>query len=295
MSCSRLIKFLVLITAISIICTNGVVAAGLEDTFDWKIPRAEMMHITRASIVNGKTEYNPTSGAKAPYFYYLYINLVNIPKGQTGEFTLNSKGDALVEYYNVSTQQQIGKTMTVSSGQNTYKIGPWPGAADYYVGGNNGGEADFMGASESTFSLQDFSFQVSGASETSGVFGEIRTTQRQMSRQCVPYMEFSTNGSALAAINWRFVNPSDPSSALTQDATNDVVQVHGIWIRTQDGKNHRINIDKRFAEGDPLEGALKISQSVQVKNIRFVEITFSFSDRLSTSCQTLYQWRFYPL
>ena len=263
------------------------------EAFDWNAPRLDLKHVTRASIIDGKTNYTPVAeGTSAPYFYYLYINGSKIPSGLTGDVTLNLRGKAYVEFFKNGTNDPVGS----NTYQNQVNLHLWEWPSDpgnYYIGNSDSAEANFRGSSESALSEQGFQFSI-GDINVNGVTGKIRSTAEQMNKGCVPYVEFVSDDSRLSKIIWRFVNPIHVDNALYKNDQNDIDAVRNIRIRTLDGNYYDYNLNLSPNTEEVLQGEVDVLQNVEIENILFVQINFYFSDRLNEKCQTEFQWRFYP-
>ena len=267
---------------------------GSANAFDWDAPRLDVNHVTRASIVNGVTDYEPTAeGASRPSHYYTYINLTNIPSNQSGTVWLDLGDVTDVDFYKGGIEYI--KSESYPAGFTTFYA--WEYLTDptnYYAGGINGEQADFVGNSEKTLSERDFGFTIDTIS-VNGMTGKIRTTEEQMANNCVPYMEFVSDNSTLTSIKWKFVAPLTPSTTLYRNEQNDIIRIQHIRIYTFDGNFYHYDLGLAINTNEMLAGEVALRQAIPLENIRFAQLGFYFSDRLSESCQTEHQWRFYPV
>ncbi|MDR1378899.1 MAG: hypothetical protein LBJ36_07590 [Synergistaceae bacterium] len=269
--------------------TFGIFFRG--DGWAAELPYLYVRHTTTAYITGGKTDYKPTAkGMKATTFRYLYLEVdPEVKEVQKGMLTLAPSGAATVNYYKSTKyvgQSQFSKakefTLAHHHDNNFYCL----------VDGKDN-HAEFYKGAETAFSGTSFSISL-GETKTTGTFPRIRTAQKQLADKCVPYVEWTAEGSSVTGLKWRFVDPSVSTKALVKQKSSQPTKILKIFVRTDDGKYfHNEAIDQVFTDGIVMEGNLTFSSPIEEKRINFVRVDFEYEDAYAENAQMVYAWQFF--
>jgi hypothetical protein len=258
----------------------------------------ELGHYTRAYLVNGKSDYNPTvKGTSSPVYDWVYIE--SYPKdGEAnlggGTITVNTSAPVTVKYEDGPGSEQI-------TGEREFKL-VWD--VDYYypakIGDANDSYPYFTSGAETGLSEQNLKVSL-GAIDETVKFSKISTTAQQLSGKCVPYLELITNGNKTTGVKWRFVDPANPSVALKRSAGSDVSLMYRIRIVDKSGKRYQVTPYERPGAGSTLEGTVAFDESINTGDIDFVRIGFEYGEGYwnakakgdAVIPYVFYQWRFY--
>ncbi|GHV29338.1 hypothetical protein FACS1894167_08510 [Synergistales bacterium] len=258
----------------------------------------ELGHYTRAYLVNGKSDYNPTAkGASSPAYDWIYLESYISKAGEEnlgGTITVNTSAAVTVQYEDGSDSEQI-------TGERKFKF-VWDG--DYYypakIDGAGNSYAYFTSGAETGFSEQNITVSLGAVNETVA-FSKISTTAQQLSGKCVPYLELITNGTKTTGVKWRFVDPGNPSVALKRAAGSDISLMYRIRIVDKSGRKYEVTPRVRPEAGGTLEGTVTFDESVNTGDIDFVRIGFEYGEGYWNAKDGIvnpyvfYQWRFYAI
>jgi hypothetical protein len=148
---------------------------------------------------------------------------------------------------------------------------------------------------ESTYSVKSGDTEI----KKNEKFTSFRSTKKQISDKCVPYMELITNGENITGLKWRFVNPDNPTAALTRGNDSNITSVGelAVWDKSD---NHRYTDDVDFSpqNGDPLEGTVYFKELWPIDDAAHVSIRFVYDivpdavDPGVDVTDSFYEWKF---
>lgn len=244
-------------------------------------PYLGAMHTTMAIVLNGKTNYNPSSDGR-PQMRYLYLQPTDFAAGETGTITLNSSGTASYRFADESQTRTF-------NGARTFNV--WYSSNGYhFIADNANSDTMFIGNSEQSLSRQPFQIDV-GNTSVAGILSRIRTTTQQMSDACTPYLELTRSGSNLTGVRIRFVNPSATSTTLRMSDQNDVALVSSLYFYdANQNLMHMQDVDFIPNNGDLLDTAVSLSRTIDLNDLYYISVVYAFSDAASTNSVTLYAW-----
>ena len=290
---------LLLLTLVAMLLVVNIASA---DEFDPYAPFVRLSSTSVALLVNGKTDYNPDAMYEplvpslsfpkpyTPKFLWLYVDPINFNEYTEGTMLVAPSQQVVLEYYSnglVSIWNFIGEKL----------FNVWYSDA-HYLGDENGAEAEFKGDAETAFLNTPFSATI-GDISINGVFpARLRTTTEQMETvRCAPYIELvaKEDGKTLKEVKLRFVNPSNPVTALLRDDNANVNVVTQVAIRTISDKSVVRNQNMvRFVNGDALEGVFDFSSmNLLMDNIEWVRPYFRYGDSTGIRSDVTHSWRFY--
>jgi hypothetical protein len=281
----RNICFVVLAAIVVAFSSGGAFAQGTGG-----VPRLRAEYYTKSYIVGGKSDYS----AK-PEFLFSCVGLEEDAAiaDEKGTLTLNSAGRTKIWWLNLKTNKYSDGGEF--SGAKDFQLLPTPTefGIGHYVAHADGRQAEFY-KSEMGLSGQRFTYSFDGL-KTDGAFPKTRAAGEQMRRKFVPYFEYIRDGKKITGVNWRFVDPANPSVALANES--GPLKLGLIFRVLIEGANGKIIYDDFLrhapADDEMLEGTAIFSSPVDEKSISIAKIVFDYADSFGENSNSRYGWFFF--
>lgn len=261
-----------------LLCAGDAMAASKPKTWLWA------QHNSWADIVDGKAVYDRAE------FDRVWLSLdendvVATQAWKDAKGTLTIEGGRYTfrdgEEISVSGGKEPRTFDLAQAGISVGKKGIWYIAVD-----GKGEEIAFYGDADTGLNGKAAHWEFPGYPELSGKgkFPNFRSTSRQL-KDLVPWVELIRDGGKVEEIQWRFVDPADPSKAVKLKGASSV------RVRAWDHTKDRWAYDGRwedFKKGSSPQGIVRLDPPIPEEDLCWVQVRF-WLDR------TAYAWRFSPL
>lgn len=262
-----------------LLCAGDAMAASRGKAFPW------IQHGSWADIVDGKAVYDRAE------FDRVYLT-ISSPETVAKKSHKDAKGTLTIEGGRYTFWD--GEEITVSGGKaprefvlasdSSMTVGER--GLDYALTDVRGDEISFYGDADSGLRGKEVRWDFPGHPELSGK-GKVptwRTTSQQL-KAYVPYVELVRDGGKVEEIQWRFVDPADPSKAVKmKDWTS-------VQVRAYDHAKEKMTVlekGKSFKKGSTPQGTVRLDPPLPEEDLCYVQVRFWLDgDR--------YSWRFSPL
>lgn len=255
--------------------------------------------------------------AAAPSLFLQHITSVDMIDGKPSYTGQSPSLESIYMEFEDTDQQNLGVNGTLTLKNGTYAYGSWQGgkwtilgtvmaqdkdftlwsAEDggyyyHYPSDASGNLYEFAGSAETGLSTKDFSYSI-GSFSGNGKLPVIHSISEQM-RAFVPYIEPVKNGGNVTGLVWRFVKPSNTSTALTNDASVGIDRIRRIRVVTKNGSWEDVVVNKSLVSGVTLSGNETMQAAIPERNVVRYEITYYRHDSDGTESYIRYDWRFRP-
>jgi hypothetical protein len=269
-------------------------------------------HRTQAYLVNGSAryagEYTPVFDCVFPFVFLSKEENENgyLPYGSYGLFSISipdsktigwnfEESDSSEKVVDSGTLQGTRKFKIIRHGSEHDSFGIATENGD--VSGNLGfttNAEEIIPDPESTYSVE-----VDGKEIKKSVFTSFLSTEDQIAAKCVPYMELITSGGNITGLKWRFVNPDNPTVALTRGKDSNITSVwdFSVWSKNND-RLQRGDLEFQPQNGDPLEGTVFFQRSRPIDDADRVSIRFVYDIApdadlgVDDVTDSYYEWKF---
>ena len=242
-------------------------------------------HYSVAYLKNGKTDY---SDAK---FSHIWLDVTDSETTATqthvdltGTFTLSGGNYSYVDkslLQKVSgTSQNFNLVSDMSVGSNlVYALN---NSDENYVRFIPDPEKNLAGVTAT------WKFPSMTSLNGQGTIPTLKTTEEQLN-DCVPYVEFVTEGSKVTGLKWRMVKSSDVSQAVSEDVKIGFI-ISRVWKKGYD--NIYSGKQVIFLAGNNIEGTDSFNTSVDSSDIWGIRVGVNIYDDGNTISNRSYRWDF---
>ena len=260
------------------------------ERYEWRFftastsaPEIWMNHVSRASIVNGKSDYSDAQflglfmdyadyGTMAEAKYFTGDGRLNIPGGG---YTLRAKNESNDLLGTIEAGRDMSFRLKMTEGINSEYLYYQPiDSTGEYIGFGDGAETGLNGKTVT------FTFPSELNMNISRIVPNFKSVSQQLA-ECVPYIELVTEGGNITSIDFCLVSARDTSTVVELPYRTEL---HFTVYHSSGNDNYGFTAYT--------DGWLNLDNPLPMSDLRYVRVRLYTYEDSSNPC--VYQWNFYP-